>query len=747
VTRRTALVTKGEVEDFRPFSLAVSTDGASLWLVDWAFNGWRAAGPRTGRLYRLRYSGAGPARPAPRPSGRDPAIRLRALDHPALAVRLESQRLLAGLGPAAIPVLADRLTSGGPEAGRLHALWALDAIGGPEVRRIIGSVLSDSAAQVRLQAIRSVGIRHDRTALPDLVRLLRDRDAAVRREAAIAIGKLGDVRAGPALFAALDEADRFAAWSVRGAIRRLDAWEKDALVAALLDDRRRESALALSEEAWAVAVVEALTESLLRTGSPAIRARLVANLAGQYRRYPEWSGSWFGPNPLAGRVPEKTRDWSPQGMEQVRRGLALGLADRDSSVRAQAIAGLGQQGRAAAPWLRAALVKEPDPRNQAALAETLGRIGDAASAPILALLLTDANRPEVVRAGALEGLSSFRDRQSLRARLTVIYDPNAPARLVARALSGLAGAGLLPPNDLASFLENPAPAIRAAALLSLNVKQALPAEVQQVVLDRLDDPAWEVREAAILAVDAFRLRAAVPRLVAHAGDPNAPDRASAIAALCRLPDPRGRSIYEAASRDRNPHLRQAAESALRAIGDRGPAAPAATGRSTAAAVEALRQFAMRHDGDPRRGEEIFFDPKGVGCGRCHCASGQGTATIGPDLTGLASKYNRAELIRSVLEPSSRIAPGYQPAIVALRGGKVVTGVVRAETKEMLELADAEAKVVRIPKRDIEVRRSGAVSIMPEHLADSLTPIEFTDLISFLASLKPTARPTAAPAQP
>src|SRR4029077_7800915 len=140
----------------------------------------------------------------------------------------------------AISILAGRLQAGGPETGRLHAVWALDAIGGPEARRVLGSRLSDSSAQVRLQAARSVGIRRDRAALADLVRLLRDRDAAVRREAAIESGEsggarrggasgtveLGDARAAPALFAALDEPDRFVAWSIRRAIRRLDAWDR-----------------------------------------------------------------------------------------------------------------------------------------------------------------------------------------------------------------------------------------------------------------------------------------------------------------------------------------------------------------------------------------------------------------------------------------------------------------------------------------------------------------------------------------
>src|SRR5262249_60114463 len=111
-------------------------------------------------------------------AGRDAAVRLQALDHPARAVRLESQRILAGMGAAAVPALADRLRSGGAEAGRLHALWALDAIGGPEVRRVIGSMLSDPASPVRLQAMRSVGIRRDPASLPGRGRLRRERERA-----------------------------------------------------------------------------------------------------------------------------------------------------------------------------------------------------------------------------------------------------------------------------------------------------------------------------------------------------------------------------------------------------------------------------------------------------------------------------------------------------------------------------------------------------------------------------------------
>jgi len=933
--RRTVLVSKGSVADFRPFSLAVAGDGASLWLVDWAYSGWLADGPRTGRLYRLRHRGSSPVVPAPRPSGLDAADRLKALDHPALSVRMESQRILARMGPTLVPQLVARLNAGEPETGRLHALWALDVIGGDLARRAIGSMLADPSARLRLQAARWAGIRGDKRVLNDLGRLLGDRDAAVRREAAIAIGKLGDVSAAPALFAALGDADTFASWSVRQAIRRLDAWDKKALVEALLDERRLEPALRLTDEAWALPVVEALNEALGRTSLPAVRGRIVANLGGLYRRYPEWSGTWFGTNPLAGPFPQKTKDWSPAAMSRVLDGLAAGLADRDRSVRFQAIVGLAQAGKAATPLLRSALEGEPDPANQALMAETLGTLADAAAEPALVTLLADRARPESVRAAALVALARFRDPESLRARFSLIYDDKAPASLVARALPDLARMGFLPPNDLASFLENPAAEVRAAALLSFNVKKPMPAGIQQAVLDRLDDRSGEVRQAAMLAVVPLRLRAAIPRLSAIAALPSSPDRTLAMEALCGLPDPRAVSVYLAAIQDRNPKLERAGERALLAIRDKAtpelvsaaqrgtlpvPAALAldrvlarfepirdwrvigpfprtapqvfvgrasidftrthsgADGRSVAwsarradpssgrvdlndfkkgggdggnfgydrdsspdlcafgyaeveagrderglmllgssgtmivtvneqlvyqytnlagrayspdtdtvrfnltrgrnrilvvsrqgigpwcfgvqiavlaprssapspalASLDDLRRYALGHDGDPRKGAEIFFDPRGVGCVRCHSAAGHGTATIGPDLSGLASKYDRAEVIRSVLEPSSRIATGFQPVIVATHDGKVETGVVRAETDLVLELADSEARITRIPKQDIELRRTSDVSVMPAKPVETLSPVEFADLISFLMSLKQVREAGAAPA--
>ena len=113
----------------------------------------------------LHRPGRGPAGPAPLGPGPDDRGSRRSTIRRCRSGWSRSG-CWPGLGPAAVPDLVARLKAGGPEAGRLHAIWALDAIGGPEARRAIVAALADASARVRLQAARSAGIRRDRDALP-----------------------------------------------------------------------------------------------------------------------------------------------------------------------------------------------------------------------------------------------------------------------------------------------------------------------------------------------------------------------------------------------------------------------------------------------------------------------------------------------------------------------------------------------------------------------------------------------------
>src|SRR5262249_33746096 len=150
-------------------------------------------------------------------------------------------------------------------------------------------------------------------------------------------------------------------------------------------------------------------------------------------------------------------------------------------------------------------------------------------------------------------------------RLMVVYDPEAPATLIARALPALGREGVLPPNDLAGFLDHPKPVVRAAALRALTGRKDIPEEVKEGVLARLDDPPPEGPQAAVRAVGSLGMREAVPRLLTAAQREET--RAEATLALAALPDPGALPVYLAALRDRSPELRRAGESALLAIRD------------------------------------------------------------------------------------------------------------------------------------------------------------------------------------
>lgn len=563
LAKRVPFITRGDAANFRPVAIATRGDGLGFWLAD-------AGG---GRLYRVSLEAdhangmESQNRDAPRKRDEHPVSWTKELDDPALSIRLEAQDRLSAAGASALEPLADRLRGGEPIAGRVHALWALDRLETGEARGVIRSVLRDPVSQVRLQAARSCGIRRDGEARDELVHLLGDRDPAIRREAAVALGRIGDKAAVPALLEALGDADPFAAWSVRVAIREIGCDDPSALVAALEDPRRRESALLLADESWSVPIVEALVEALGKTPESAVRGRILSCLASQYRRYPEWSGEWFGPDPLAAPLPKKTEAWAPEGMAAVLRGLHLGLKDADASVRYQAIFGLRAVGAPAAPALREAMPGERDVDNRAALVEALGALNDATSTRLLLPVVVDPEEDEPARAAALDALNRLRGPDVVRARLTVLYDEKSPESLVARALPALARDGFLPPNDLAGFLENDSALVRASAVMSLNPTRTLPPEVKRVVLERLDDEDADVRRAALLAAGPLKLREAVPNLLEKAKTARDDDRAAVLRALCALPDPVAISHYLDALADPDPSLRRVGVSALAAIRD------------------------------------------------------------------------------------------------------------------------------------------------------------------------------------
>jgi putative heme-binding domain-containing protein len=155
-------------------------------------------------------------------------------------------------------------------------------------------------------------------------------------------------------------------------------------------------------------------------------------------------------------------------------------------------------------------------------------------------------------------------------------------------------------------------------------------------------------------------------------------------------------------------------------------------KSAKAEHERLTQAALTRAGNPASGRKLFLDTEKSLCLKCHRLSNQGER-IGPDLTGVGSRFSRIYLVESILEPSRTIAPSFGTLVVALKNGKVLTGVKVTETETTLTLADNQGQKHLLTKADIEEQQVSPVSTMPEGLEKRLTVNEFVDLIAFLAS--------------
>ena len=116
-------VTKGDVPDFRPFSIVAAADGGGLWLVDWANTGWLTAGRPNGTplppaLHWCRID----RRHSLAPTEVIWPNRIASLDHPALR-SASSRNGSCASGNRGNPPLIARLKTTERETGRLHAIW------------------------------------------------------------------------------------------------------------------------------------------------------------------------------------------------------------------------------------------------------------------------------------------------------------------------------------------------------------------------------------------------------------------------------------------------------------------------------------------------------------------------------------------------------------------------------------------------------------------------------------------------
>ncbi|MBI4610971.1 MAG: c-type cytochrome [Candidatus Rokubacteria bacterium] len=140
-------------------------------------------------------------------------------------------------------------------------------------------------------------------------------------------------------------------------------------------------------------------------------------------------------------------------------------------------------------------------------------------------------------------------------------------------------------------------------------------------------------------------------------------------------------------------------------------------------------------GDPKKGEELFFNPESnAACAKCHAVDGKG-GTVGPELTGVAGTRDTRFIIESILEPSKDIASGYEPILVITKEGQYLTGIIKRQDANVIEIVDSQGRAHQVPQSQIQQKAPQKTSLMPENFKEILTVEEFHDLLAFLHTLK------------
>ena len=131
------------------------------------------------------------------------------------------------------------------------------------------------------------------------------------------------------------------------------------------------------------------------------------------------------------------------------------------------------------------------------------------------------------------------------------------------------------------------------------------------------------------------------------------------------------------------------------------------------------------------GKQIFEEAQ---CLACHRFGSEGGAS-GPDLTAVASRFKRHDILESIIEPSKVVSDQYKNTTVRLKNGDVVEGRIMEETDTNLVVQPNPLlpEKVTVKKADVKSRALSNLSPMPEGLVNTFTQKEILDLMAYVES--------------
>jgi len=625
------------------------------------------------------------------------------LAHADQRVRLRAQFELATRGAEATAIFAELAGDKKQTLARRHAIWGLwqQARKTPSVaaaRGVLCALTGDADPEVRAQAVRVVGDIKCAGAADQLVKLLRDPSPRVRYFAAIGLGRIGHRAAVPQLIEMIKtNADKDPYLRHAGVMGLVGCANGDDIaaatrspspavrMAALLAMRRKadpQIALFLNDAELTLATeaARAINDLSLDDLNPALAATLPRGAASE---------------PLMRRA--INANFRLGGKENAAALVKVVTNDKASPLmRSEALAALGD-------WTK------PGPRDRVTgfwrpLKERDPAIAREVLADSVAAILGKTSGD--LQAAAIKLIVKLEIKTDDESFLAMAIDSGRPANTRIEALRLLAArkhAKL--PEAIAAALTSDKPLLRAEAR---DVSASIDPAGAAAKLDAL------LNDASASIVERQRAFALLGSLKVPSVEFMRVEWAERLAAG-KVPEELQLDAQEALT----PHTDAAIVAAL--------------AKYKKSLPEKFPKFGPSLlGGDAERGRTIFTQSVTAQCIRCHKIKGEG-GVAGPDLTQVATRNTRLELMHSMLDPPAKIAQGYATITIVRDDGTLVAGVIKQEDAKQVTLETPEGKQVVIPVAEID-DRTMPTSAMPS-IERALTPSEVRDLVEYLSTLR------------
>lgn len=675
---------------FRPVDLKLGPDGA-LYIADF-YN--RIIGhyevPLThpqrdrerGRIWRVTFAGRETA-PVTDLTRAAPEVLIAALGDTNIGVRTQAvHQLVHRVGNASVSALTEELNKPVSPQARAHAAWALERLGGLNPAQL-DALASNPVAEVRTHAAKLLGSR-DQWSDRDrklAATLLADTDSFVRSASADALGRHPAATAIPLLLVAWDRTagdDEHGRHVIRLAVR-------DQLLSVTDWNATLSGVVSTPRALEQVADVSLGVPNAQAAGF--LAERLPALVASP--RIGEFLGHL---------VRHTADDKLTAQLDTIASGKdKLPLAKHPAVLRA-GMAALQSRGKPLPPtwadWARTAV---------------MSRLDNAARVQF-----------------AAGGESSVRESLELARDLRVA---SATPDLIR-----FAQPGSVYPNLRQVALE---------CLVVTSPEQTVPALVETATGTALPETLRQRAAELLAGLGHPAARSALPNLWAVV-----PDAVSLFIARGLAGSREGASVLldgVAAGKANPRHLRDSVvEGKLRALKADELIArwtqltkdlPPEDSRSLALIADRKTGFAQ-HVPDKLRGKAVFQKQ----CANCHRLNNDG-GKVGPDLDGVGLR-GLDRLLEDTLTPSRNVDQAFRARLFQLKDGTDLSGLVLREEGEVIVVANAQGKEVRVEKGNVEESTLMSLSPMPANLAELVSEPEFHDLVAWLLDqrIAPAKRP-------